>query len=196
MLEFPHKVCETHLSLEGALENYAYFLCIKSGRLIIMRDWLAHHFGVQLSMDLKGYKEISRWIDVYGSYLIRPFSNFSVAWDIYDPEWTGDYRSLNLIYDTAIFLGEFICMSYPFLSWAFYGEKPIGPSKQTKSFYRPHIVGFTEPYKSSDPLMMCFNLYRTAAEMRVSRIKHGSGAFLLRLEAVKYGVEHFSHNQP
>jgi hypothetical protein len=125
------------LTIEEGEQNFAYFLAHKYDRLGSLKQLLAT-FGVSLSFDDAGIREVGAWFHRFGGHLIHPDRYQSaIAYRSFVLEWTGAHRGLNVIWDLGIFAGEFIIRLNPACEWTL--DDGDGSQSSPESYLRPHL---------------------------------------------------------
>jgi hypothetical protein len=157
----PHKVEEHLLSREEAAENFDYFTRVRLDRSAHFRNWLREQFGVQVSLDEKGVRALSRWGNEYAGLLLAKGADGypTRSYFTYDPSWTGENAGYNVLFDMGITFGEAILANCPKLRWDLDPISAILPKKgkllketSGMSFQRPLVYGFENPAYVVAPL--------------------------------------------
>ena len=115
--DVPHKCAESSSREEEVRENFAYFLHVRLERLALFQDWLRRHFRLDASLDGKGLRKLSRWVDTHGGGLLGDESDRMTIYCSYQPRWEGAYAGYNTMLDLGIFLGEYLIAKRPKLYW-------------------------------------------------------------------------------
>lgn len=113
----PHKQREETLPEEKIQENFKYFMAVRMERVAILQKWLRDHFKVNAMLDGNGILALEKWISDFGGGLINNRSDTMTIFSDYNPPWVGEYRGYNVIFDIAIFLGEYLISKRPILFW-------------------------------------------------------------------------------
>jgi hypothetical protein len=94
-------------------------------------------FGVTLDFSEQTKRALDKWIFRYGGFLYVHESEPS-SFLTHNPGWNGARVGLNVIFDLAVFLGEFAISVDPGLRWEMFTDASIGMRNQN---YRKPIIG-------------------------------------------------------
>jgi hypothetical protein len=139
----PHRGVEMLMTEKDARENYDFFLAQKAGRVENLRRFLAP-FGVSLDFTEQTKAALDHWLAAYAAFLYvhETGSSFLTR----NPEWTDARLSLNVIFDLAIFLGDFAVHESPMLRWEMDVLKQPGRTRRDDEFQRPILAADTQLY--------------------------------------------------
>jgi hypothetical protein len=144
---------------EQIKENYNYFLRHKADRLRYLADYLAL-FSVELRLEADALPALGRWLYRYGGHLAPEAADVISALCHYEPSWIGEYRSLNVINDIAIFAGDYIVSKNRNTRWdAWYGDGKKY-SYEMMGFGQPcifgaHDAGYQGHYSMLEQIFNC-----------------------------------------
>jgi hypothetical protein len=137
----PHAGIEMAMSEKDAEENFAYFMSQRATRIEHLRSLLAR-FDIALEFSDATKHALDRWIAKYGAFLYVEENGSSFV--TYTPPWRDVRAGWNVIFDLAIFLGEFVIKENPALHWEMYRDVPSGLRKENDRYRKPIIAGFPE----------------------------------------------------
>jgi hypothetical protein len=137
----PHAGIEMAMSEKDAEENFAYFMSQRATRIEHLRSLLAR-FDIALEFSDATKHALDRWIAKYGAFLYVEENGSSFV--SYTPPWRDVRAGWNVIFDLAIFLGEFAIKENPALHWEMYTDIPSGLRKEDDRYRKPIIAGFPE----------------------------------------------------
>lgn len=89
---------------QHARENFEFFKAQRAKRLDALRQ-LMGTFDIVVGYDEDTKVALDRWLAKYGALL--SVSETGSSFLTHQPEWTGQRLGLNVIFDFAIFIGEF-----------------------------------------------------------------------------------------
>jgi hypothetical protein len=150
----PHKVEERLLPREKAAENFDYFMRVRGERLDYFQQWLRRNFWVNVTLNEKGVRALSRWGNKYAGLLFAEDATKDPAesFHTYNPPWIGEYAGNNVLFDMAIVFGEIIIATCRRLHWELDPVSAILPRTaererryQGSSFQKPLVYGFADP---------------------------------------------------
>ena len=156
LYDAPHKQAEHTLKEVQFQENYDYFMNNRLKRLAFFQAWLKRHFRVDASINGDGLRAANAWVNDYGGALIGDEPDTMTIFASYMPRWEGQYVGYNVLYDIAIFIGEYLIFKRPKLRWELYRGPKAGSGETVSiNLYRPHIGGFTR-YWEDDVLNVAY----------------------------------------
>jgi hypothetical protein len=123
---------------KDARHNHEFFLAQKAARLEALNRFL-HPFGVSLAFTQQTKDALDGWLATYAALLYVAEDGCSFL--THNPEWTGARGGLNVIFDLAIFLGEFAINENRALRWAMDTRMQPGRTRTDEQFQRTVIVG-------------------------------------------------------
>ncbi|MCC0804668.1 hypothetical protein FPV16_00270 [Methylobacterium sp. W2] len=109
------------LTDEQAEANVRHFLATKDERIGNLKTFL-HSFQAAIDNSDQGIKNLDQWIWQYGAFL--KVSETGAAYLTHDPIWDGHWRTENVIFDLATFLGQAIVDRYDGYQWEHYTDVP------------------------------------------------------------------------
>lgn len=113
----PHRGDCMSLSQQEGEENYAYFLYQKLARLEHFVQLLAK-FDVPASLDDAGLQHVNAWVHRYSGHLVtRDTASSHETYVSFSPSWTDANLGLNVVWDLAIYAGEYITSANPAHRW-------------------------------------------------------------------------------
>jgi hypothetical protein len=100
-------------------QNFLYFMDQRATRLVALQAFLGR-FGVSASLDDAGLASVSAWFPD-NDFALANFRDESVVQAFYQLQtpWIEELRSLNVIFDLGIFLGESLIQTQPRLYWKY-----------------------------------------------------------------------------
>lgn len=125
----PHAGVEMVMSKKDVEENFIYFMSQREARIEYLRSLLAQ-FEIVLEFSDATKDALDRWIAQYGAFLYIAETGSSFV--TYTPPWRDIRAGWNVIFDLAIFLGEFAIKENPTLHWEMCTDR------------KPVIAGFPE----------------------------------------------------
>jgi len=136
--EPPHEGIEMLMSERQARDNFEYFMSVRVTRVGYLRSFLAS-FGVHLAFSESTETALDMWISRYGAslYVAESGSSFLTR----NPAWRGPRAGLNVIFDLALFLGEFAIRESENLRWEMHTDVPEGLRGTDESYQKPCISG-------------------------------------------------------
>jgi len=137
----PHLGVEWMMPRRNAQENFEFFLAQKAHRVDVLRRFLAR-FGVQLVFTDEAKKALDRWVANYGAFLY--ISETGSSFLTHTPEWVGPRSGFNVIFDLAIFIGDFAVKESPGLGWEMDARSERGRTRSDHGYQRP-AIGSTTP---------------------------------------------------
>jgi hypothetical protein len=120
-----------------ARQNHEFFLTQKAVRLEVLSR-LVHPFGVSLAFTQQTKDALDGWLATYAALLYVAEDGCSFL--THNPEWTDARLGLNVIFDLAIFLGEFAIHEKPVLRWAMDTKTEWGRTRIDDGFQRTVIA--------------------------------------------------------
>lgn len=139
----PHLGVEWTMPEQDARENFEFFQTQRTHRIDILKRFLAQ-FDVSLDFTDRAKQALDRWIASYGALLFVPETGYSF-WT-HRPEWVGPRSGLNVIFDIAIYLGEFAIAESPELRWTMDVRREKGRTRSDHGFQRPGIDAAKDLY--------------------------------------------------
>jgi hypothetical protein len=172
----PHSGVEWMMREEDARENFEFFLAQRADRIEALKRFLAP-FDVSLDFTDRAKQELDRWLAGYGALLF--VSETGSSFLTRQPEWTGARSSLNVIFDIAIYIGEFAIAESPWLRWQLDVEREQGRTRSDDSFQRPSIDSERDLYSFPrdvirDVHSLCHSLCEGSYMSREARYTFGS----------------------
>jgi hypothetical protein len=137
----PHAGVEMAMSEKDAEENFIYFMSQRETRIGYLRSLLAQ-FDIVLEFSDTTKDALDRWIAEYGAFLY--IAEIGSSFVTYTPPWRDVRAGWNVIFDLAIFLGEFAINENSTLHWEMYTDVPSGLRKENHIYRKPVIAGFPE----------------------------------------------------
>jgi hypothetical protein len=134
----PPQGIEIAMSEREATENFEYFMSQRATRIAHLRDLLAR-FGVAVDSSEQTKRALDMWIFRYGGFLYVHESGSSFL--THNPRWNGARAGLNVIFDLAVFLGEFAIGADPGLRWEMFTDMPSDKRKHARNYRKPIICG-------------------------------------------------------
>ena len=114
----PHKAEERVLPVEQALENFRYFMDVRTERVAYFMQWLRDEFGVDASLEPAGIDATLDWARDYVPVIMPSDHRRDAAvYYGYAEPWVGDYAGANAFVDLGAMLGEAIILRRPHLRW-------------------------------------------------------------------------------
>jgi hypothetical protein len=134
----PHQGIAKLMPEKNARENHEFFLAKKAARLDALRRFL-HPFGVSLAFTQQTKDALDGWLATYAAllYVVEDGCSFLT----HNPEWTGARGGLNVIFDLAVFLGEFAIKENRTLRWEMDARTEPGRMRIDEQFQRTVITG-------------------------------------------------------
>jgi hypothetical protein len=132
----PHLGVEWTMSEQDARENFEFFLAQRPRRLDSLKRFLTT-FDVSLDFTDRTKQALDRWVASYGALLF--VSETGLSFWTHRPEWVGERSSLNVIFDLAIYIGEFAIAESPWLRWQIDERHENGRTRSDHGFQRPTI---------------------------------------------------------
>jgi hypothetical protein len=164
----PHRGDCMSLSQEEGEENYAYFLDQKPARLERFVRLLAK-FDVPASLDDAGLRCINEWVHRYGGHLVaRDTASSHETFVSFSPSWTEANLPLNVIWDLAIYAGEYITSANPSHRWGLDLGAEHRISRQDFGYLRPCLFIDWHPVRRNHIFDFAFATAR--AKRRVATI--------------------------
>lgn len=129
----PHRGIEMMMPERDARENYEFFLAQKADRVEGLRRFL-QPFGVSLDFTEQTKDQLDTWLATYAAflYVLERGSSFLT----HDPGWTGARLGFNVIFDLALFLGDFAIHESPGLRWEMDVQTEPGRTRSDHQFQR------------------------------------------------------------
>jgi len=134
----PHQGIAKLMPEKDARENHEFFLGKKAARLDALRRFL-HPFGVSLAFTQQTKDALDGWLATYAALLYVAEDGCSFL--THNPQWTGARGSLNVIFDLAVFLGEFAINENRMLRWEMDARTEPGRTRIDGQFQRTVIAG-------------------------------------------------------
>lgn len=152
----PRRGLAALMTMPQAEENFAYFLSEKEARIDALKALLGK-FGLHLDFDEATKAALDRWLHRYGGLLY--VAETRPSFYTHDPVWDGARRSLNVIFDLGVYLGEFAIRETPSLSWGLDCANSPEHGNLYESFQRPAL---TSPFEVSNgfPRDVLAGIYR------------------------------------
>lgn len=136
----PRRGLAALMAAPQAEENFAHFLSQKEARIEALKALLGK-FGLHLAFDEATKAALDRWLHRYGGLLY--VAETRPSFFTHDPVWDGARRSLNVIFDLGVYLGEFAIRETPGLSWGLdLASSPVHGTLH-KSFQRPALTSLS-----------------------------------------------------
>ncbi len=168
----PHRSEERLLSREDAIQNFNYFMQHKDDRTTHFRKWLKKYFGINITDDQMGFRNLNSWAVSY-SGLLYPMGGSPDPFIDYNTYWEGDFIGCNVLYDFGITVGQLTILNCPGLSWAFDPTAELLPKTAAmlrrewgSGFQQPYLIGGRNPAWSYAPI-------------------HNAGQFALRMMRIQ-----------
>lgn len=94
-------------------------MAVRLQRLAYFQGWLRRYFGVVLTLDEKGIRRLNRWGNKYAGLLlvVGADGHANGSYFRYNPPWTGENATYNVLFDMGIALGEALIANCPKLHW-------------------------------------------------------------------------------
>jgi hypothetical protein len=140
----PNQGIEVLMTEQQARGNYEFFLADKARRVEGLGRFLTT-FGIALDFSERAKASLDSWLASYAAFLYVPESPPSFF--TYNPGWVGPRQGLNIIFDLAIFIGDFAIHESPILRWDMDNRTEPGRTRRDEQFQRPVLnAGETLPY--------------------------------------------------
>jgi hypothetical protein len=154
---------------QEARENFEFFLAHRNHRIEILKRFLTQ-FDVSLDFTDGAKQALDRWIACYGALLF--VSETGLSFWTHRPEWAGPRSSLNVIFDIAIYIGEFAILESPHLRWSMDVRREKGRTRSDQRFQRPTIDAAGELYSfPRDIIESTYNICHSLCEKSYMRKK-------------------------
>jgi hypothetical protein len=170
----PHRGIEMMMSKGDATENYEFFLASKAGRIDTLRRFLGF-FGLSLDFTDQTKAALDRWLATHAPFLYVLEDGCSFL--THNPEWTGARLSLNVIFDLAIFLGDFAIVESPVLRWEMDAQTRSGRTRSDHQFQRPVLAAATPLF--SFPRDVIYDTYQLCSA-------HCSASYMWKKAIVRF----------
>jgi hypothetical protein len=172
----PHLGIEWTMSEQHARENFEYFLAERAKRLDIVKRFL-EPFGISLDFTDRARRAVDRWLASYGALLF--VSETGASFWTHRPQWAGPRSGLNVIFDLAIYIGEFAIVESPWLSWDIDVQHESGRTRSDHRFQRPALKSATSMYSFPRDIIdetynICHSLCEASYMSRKPRYRYGS----------------------
>lgn len=138
----PHPGYLPTLLDEQVEANFAHFMRTREQRIQNVIGFLSD-FKIKLDPSLPHTKELDRWIWKYGAFLTPRETGMAIR--THNPVWTGPWRGLNVVFDIATLLGEWIVQRNQNYKWGL--NKDVQPGlRNIVDTYRQTTILRDEPF--------------------------------------------------
>jgi hypothetical protein len=153
----PHRKDSESITFAEGNENFAFFIDQKPIRLANFVKWLAY-FGVSPSDDDMGIHNVGAWVHRNGGLLMTADIYMSnKIYSSFTSSWTENYRGLNVIWDLAIYAGDWIIQKNASCSWGLDIGDEDRASRTMMGYLRPCVLIQEKPGRF--PIFdFCFDL--------------------------------------
>ena len=153
------------LSRREGEENFAYFLDQKPYRLKNFAQLLAE-FNELATLDHGGLQRINAWVHRYGGHLVTKDNIASQeAYELFSPPWTDANLGLNVVWDLAIYAGEYVTSANPSHKWGLDLGDEHRVSRQLAGYLRPCVFIAWRPVRRFHLFDFAFDTARTKREV-------------------------------
>jgi hypothetical protein len=153
----PHQGLAALMTMAQAEENFAYFLNQRDARIAALTGLLGK-FGLRLAFDEATRKILDRWLHRYGGLLY--VAETRPSFYTHNPLWDAERRSLNVIFDFGVYLGEFAIRETPSLSWGLDDWNRPKHGSFCESYLRPSLISSSAIRSSRFPRDILADVYR------------------------------------